>query len=34
MGLTPEEEADLVAFLESLTDWNFVQNANLLPLEK
>jgi cytochrome c peroxidase len=34
IGLTPEEEADLVAFLESLTDWNFVQNANLLPLEK
>lgn len=33
LGLSPAEEADLVSFLESLTDWNFVQNINHLPLE-
>ena len=32
LHLTPDEQSDLVEFLKSLTDWNFVQNANLLPL--
>ena len=32
--LTPEECNDLRAFLISLTDWNFVQNKDLLPLER
>jgi len=33
LGLSEEEQKDLVAFLHSLTDWNFVQNATFLPLE-
>lgn len=33
LNLTPEEKSQLVAFLNSLTDWNFVQNKNLLPTE-
>lgn len=33
LGLTQDEEADIVAFLTSLTDWNFVQNKDLLPLD-
>ncbi len=32
LGLTEEEQADLIAFLTTLTDWNFVQNKDLLPL--
>jgi cytochrome c peroxidase len=32
LGLTDEEQADLIAFLTTLTDWNFVQNEDLLPL--
>ncbi|MBX7050646.1 MAG: c-type cytochrome [Flavobacteriales bacterium] len=34
MNLTDEEQRQLVAFLKTLTDWNFVQNADLLPLVK
>jgi cytochrome c peroxidase len=33
LNLTQEECNDLRAFLISLTDWNFVQNKDLLPLE-
>jgi cytochrome c peroxidase len=33
LGLTNQEQADLIAFLTTLTDWNFVQNEELLPLE-
>ncbi|MFN5621600.1 MAG: cytochrome-c peroxidase [Flavobacteriales bacterium] len=33
LNLSQEESADLLAFLTSLTDWNFVQNKDLLPLE-
>jgi cytochrome c peroxidase len=33
LGLTAREERDLVAFLLSLTDWNFVQNTSFLPLD-
>jgi cytochrome c peroxidase len=33
LHLSNQEQADLVAFLISLTDWNFVQNKDLLPLE-
>jgi len=32
LGLTDDEQADLIAFLTTLTDWNFVQNEDLLPL--
>jgi cytochrome c peroxidase len=32
LGLTPAQQADLLAFLTTLTDWNFVQNEDLLPL--
>lgn len=32
LGLTVQEQADLQAFLTTLTDWNFVQNKDLLPL--
>jgi cytochrome c peroxidase len=32
LGLTEEEQVDLIAFLTTLTDWNFVQNEDLLPL--
>jgi cytochrome c peroxidase len=30
LNLSKEEEAELVAFLKTLTDWNFVQNENYL----
>lgn len=32
--LTAKEEKELLAFLKSLTDWNFVQNKELLPLNQ
>jgi cytochrome c peroxidase len=32
LHLTQEEQADLIAFLTTLTDWNFVQNKDFLPL--
>jgi cytochrome c peroxidase len=32
LGLTPAQQSDLLAFLTTLTDWNFVQNEDLLPL--
>ncbi len=32
LGLTTEEQSQLVAFMKTLTDWNFVQNAQLAPL--
>jgi cytochrome c peroxidase len=32
LGLNTQQQADLVAFLTTLTDWNFVQNKDLLPL--
>jgi cytochrome c peroxidase len=31
--LTEQEKQDLVAFLKTLTDWNFVQNAKLVRNE-
>ena len=34
MNLSKEEEADLVAFLKTLTDWNFVQNEKFLSAEE
>lgn len=34
LALTAQEENELVAFLQSLTDWNFVQRADLIPLEQ
>ncbi len=34
LGLTPQEKLDLVSFLESLTDWNAVQNHSFLPLNQ
>ncbi len=34
LKLTTEEKEDLIAFLESLTDYNFVQNKDLLPLNQ
>ena len=33
LGLTDQEKQDLVAFLKTLTDWNFVQNAKLVRNE-
>jgi cytochrome c peroxidase len=33
LQLTQEEKAALVAFLKTLTDYNFVQNTSFLPLE-
>jgi cytochrome c peroxidase len=33
LNLTPSEQADLLAFMKALTDWNFVQNKNLFPPE-
>lgn len=33
MQWTEQEKADLLAFLKTLTDWNFLQNANFLPLQ-
>jgi cytochrome c peroxidase len=32
LQLSEQQQADLVAFLTTLTDWNFVQNKDLLPL--
>ncbi len=32
LELTVEEQNDLIAFLTTLTDWNFVQNTDFLPL--
>lgn len=34
LNLTEEEQIQLIAFLKSLTDWNFVQNAQLGPWMK
>ncbi len=34
LQLSTEEQKDLIAFLGELTDWNFVQNQQLLPLVK
>ena len=34
LNLLKEEEAALVAFLKTLTDWNFVQNENFLSAEE
>ena len=34
LHLNDEEKKALVAFLNSLTDWNFVQNTNFLPLSQ
>jgi cytochrome c peroxidase len=34
MNLSKEEEAELVAFLKTLTDWNFVQNENYLSADQ
>ena len=33
LSLTEQEKQDLVAFLKTLTDWNFVQNAKLVRSE-
>jgi cytochrome c peroxidase len=34
MNLSEEEEAELVAFLKTLTDWNFVQNEKFLASDQ
>jgi len=34
MNLSKEEEVELVAFLKTLTDWNFVQNENFLSSDQ
>jgi cytochrome c peroxidase len=34
LGLNENEQKDLLAFLKTLTDWNFVQNEHLLPLNR
>jgi cytochrome c peroxidase len=34
LGLSLEQKRDLVSFLESLTDWNAVQNQSFLPLKE
>jgi cytochrome c peroxidase len=34
LNLLKEEEAALVAFLKTLTDWNFVQNEKFLSAEE
>jgi cytochrome c peroxidase len=34
LGLSQPEQSDLISFLTTLTDWNFVQNEDLLPLMK
>jgi cytochrome c peroxidase len=34
LNLSPEEKEQLTAFLKTLTDYNFVQNAMYLPLEE
>ncbi|MDZ4751804.1 MAG: cytochrome c peroxidase [Flavobacteriales bacterium] len=33
LNLSEEQIVDLIAFMKTLTDWNFVQNKELLPLE-
>lgn len=33
LGLSPQEQEDLIAFLHSLTDESFVQNPDLRPIE-
>ncbi|MFY7971363.1 MAG: cytochrome-c peroxidase [Flavobacteriales bacterium] len=33
LGLTEQEKKQLVLFLKTLTDWNFVQNSAFLPYE-
>ncbi len=33
LNLTDEQVKDIVAFMKTLTDWNFVQNKELLPLD-
>jgi cytochrome c peroxidase len=32
LGLTDQQQIDLIAFLRTLTDWNFVHRKDLLPL--
>jgi cytochrome c peroxidase len=34
LNLLKDEEASLVAFLKTLTDWNFVQNEKFLSAEE
>jgi cytochrome c peroxidase len=34
MNLSKEEETELVAFLKTLTDWNFVQHENFLSADE
>lgn len=34
MNWTDQEKKDLLAFLKTLTDWNFVQNQSFVPLEQ
>jgi cytochrome c peroxidase len=34
LNLTAQDQSDLIAFLTTLTDWNFVQNTDFLPLMK
>lgn len=34
MHWTAQEKEDLIAFLKTLTDWNFLQNHNFLPLQE
>jgi cytochrome c peroxidase len=34
MNWTVQEKEDLLAFLKTLTDWNFVQNQSFLPLSE
>lgn len=34
LHLTAQQQSDLLAFLTTLTDWNFVQNTDFLPLMK
>jgi cytochrome c peroxidase len=33
LNLTDEQVTDIIAFMKTLTDWNFVQNKDLLPLD-
>ena len=34
LNLSKEEEAQLVSFLKTLTDWNFVQNEKFLTADE
>jgi cytochrome c peroxidase len=34
LHLTPQEEEALIAFLHTLTDWNFLQQKSLAPWEE